>query len=229
MSRLSKPPALRGDTLGSMSRTLFSNVVALALCAAVSTASEFPSALDTAPASVSIQPAPPPAEGEPAAVIRPAYGSEGSQWITFGYGVADNFQDAVDQYVSFTWSTFLARDIELGLEAGIWYFNQPGDNEAGVSGSLIFRWHFYTSETWTAYVAAGIGVLGATGNVPDTGTGFGLLPRAGVGVTKQLTDDGLRLDVGVRWHHISNARIHGDDDNPSRDGAMLYAGLVFPF
>jgi hypothetical protein len=76
---------------------------------------------------------------------------------------------------------------------------------------------------------AGIGVMGATGDVPDGGTPFDLMPRAGIGVTKQLTDDGLRLDVGVRWHHISNARINGDDENPSRDGAMLYAGLIFPF
>ncbi|MBL8963323.1 MAG: acyloxyacyl hydrolase [Phycisphaeraceae bacterium] len=207
---------------------LLSAAVALGSCAAFSHASGS-SSLDTTPAAVSIQPAAPSdAEPSPAPPLL-AYGAEGSQWVTFGYGAADNFENAVDQYVSFTWSTFLAKDVELGLEAGVWYFNQPGDNEAGLSGSLIFRWHFYTAETWTAYLAAGIGVLGATGNVPDTGTSFGLLPRAGVGVTKQLTDDGLRLDVGIRWHHISNARIHGDDDNPSRDGAMLYAGLIFPF
>lgn len=184
--------------------------------------------LDTAPAAINVQPQEP-ATSDPPPPARAAYGSEGSQWLWAGYGIADNFQDSTDQYAYFTWSTFLAQDIELGLEAGAWYFNQPGDNEGGLSGSLLFRWHFVHAETWTAYVMAGIGMLGATGNVPDDGTSFDLLPRVGVGVTKQLTDDGLRLDVGVRWHHISNARIYGDDDNPSRDGAMLYVGLIFPF
>lgn len=194
------------------------------------------SPLNTSVASVSLQPQdapPPPSSAAPPAAPAPAphgeYGAEGTQWLWAGYGIADNFQDSVDQYAYFTWSTFLAKDVELGLEAGLWYFNQPGDNEGGLSGSLLFRWHFYHAETWTSYVSLGIGMLGATGNVPDTGTSFDFLPRAGIGITKQLTDDGLRLDLGLRWHHISNARIHGDDDNPSRDGAMLYVGLIFPF
>ncbi len=190
--------------------------------------------LDTSVAAVSLQPAESttPADAPASTTpppLHPAYGVEGGQWLGFGYGVADNFTDSTDQYLYFTWSTFLAQDIEMGLEAGAWYFNQPGDNEAGASGVMLFRWHFINRETWSAYAMAGIGVLAATGNVPDTGTSFDLLPRVGVGITKQLTDDGLRLDVGVRWHHISNARIHGDDDNPSRDGAMLYVGLIFPF
>ncbi|MCC6426308.1 MAG: acyloxyacyl hydrolase [Phycisphaerales bacterium] len=188
-------------------------------------------ALDVSPATVSLQPAAEPeaATTQPPPAASSAFGAEGSQWGSIGYGAADNFEDAVDQYLYFTWSTFLATDIELGLEGGLWYFNQPGDNEGGLSGTVLFRWHFIHKETWTAYIAAGIGVLIATGNVPDTGTSFDLLPRVGVGITKQLTDTGLRLDLGLRWHHISNARIHGDDDNPSRDGLMLYAGLTFPF
>ncbi len=192
--------------------------------------------LDTSPAGVSYQPATPPTTSPDRSGSAPAaqaphaeYGAEGSQWLSAGYGVADNFADAVDQYVYFSWSTFLARDVELGLEAGLWYFNQPGDNQEGLSGSVLFRWHFIHTETWTAYGMLGIGLMGATGEVPDGGTSFDLMPRAGLGITKQLTDDGLRLDLGVRWHHISNARINGDDDNPSRDGAMLYVGLVFPF
>jgi len=48
-------------------------------------------------------------------------------------------------------------------------------------------------------------------------------------VTRRITDGGVRLQAGVRWAHISNARIKGDDDNPSRDSAMLYVALVFPF
>jgi hypothetical protein len=50
-------------------------------------------------------------------------------------------------------------------------------------------------------------------------------------MTYALTEDlgGPRLQLGVRWHHISNGRSNGDSDNPSRDGLMLYTGVVFPF
>ncbi|HLO40994.1 MAG TPA: acyloxyacyl hydrolase [Phycisphaerales bacterium] len=210
---------------------------AIALLAAPALAQD-PTLLTSEPVSISLQPAEAPAASAatgdskpsaPEAPLKLAYGAEGSQWLWAGYGVADNFEDSVDQYVYLAWSTFLAQDVELGLEAGLWHFNQPGDNEGGLSGSILFRWHFIHRETWTAYAMGGIGALGATGEVPDGGTSFDLLPRLGLGVTKQLTDDGLRLDVGVRWHHISNARINGDDDNPSRDSAMLYVGLIFPF
>ncbi|GMV27114.1 MAG: hypothetical protein AMXMBFR58_31450 [Phycisphaerae bacterium] len=214
----------------TLAATTFAAAIAIAASTSVARTTDVPP-LDYSPASISLQPAEPPA---PEATTAPAkslalYGAEGSQWLEVGYGAADNFTDSVDQYLFVTWSTFLAKDIELGLEGGVWYFNQPGDNEAGISGTLQFRWHFYNKDTWSAYLMAGIGVMGATGDVPADGTSFDLMPRAGIGVTKQLTDAGLRLDLGLRWHHISNARINGDDENPSRDGAMLYAGLIFPF
>ena len=40
---------------------------------------------------------------------------------------------------------------------------------------------------------------------------------------------GARLLGGLTWAHISNARIHDDDNNPGRDSLMLYLGIVFPF
>lgn len=190
-----------------------------------SVAASQPVTLENSPAAISMAPAPQPDAPKP----RSAYGREGSQWLEIGGGAADNFNDAVDSDLFFSWSTFLADDIELQLEGSVWYFNQPGDNQGGIAGVGVFRWHFIHEETWTVYASAGIGLLGATGNVPTDGSSFDFMPRAGIGVTKQLTDEGLRLDLGLRWHHISNARIFGDGDNPARDGLMLYAGLIFPF
>jgi lipid A 3-O-deacylase len=37
----------------------------------------------------------------------------------------------------------------------------------------------------------------------------------------------VRLLVGARWHHISNANLYRD--NPGRDSLMGYVGLSFPF
>ena len=42
-------------------------------------------------------------------------------------------------------------------------------------------------------------------------------------------DERTRLLVGVRWSHISNARLWGDDDNPGSDSVMLHVGLIWEF
>jgi hypothetical protein len=82
--------------------------------------------------------------------------------------------------------------------------------------------------SWTLFADVGIGVLLATDNTPSGGTGFNFTPRAGVGGTWRLNDEGVRLQAGVRWHHISNARINGETRNPDRDGIMGYVALQFP-
>lgn len=164
------------------------------------------------------------------------FGRAGSRWWSIGPGVANDFGDNTDINIHGIYSTFLADELEFGVEVAGWYFNQVGQDTGGISGSMIFRWHFWH---WggddgfrsTIFGDAGIGILAAFDEVPDGGTGFDFLPRLGFGYTHALTDDeaGSRLTLGVRWHHISNARIEGDARNPARDGLMLYAEVQFPF
>lgn len=184
--------------------------------------------------SLSFQPQPAEeASGEPVSTeSRPSvveYATAESKWWTLGAGVAYDFDGSTDIPLRGAYSYFLGDGVEFSLELGGWYFAQEGDDAVGASISTIFRWHFYRKDPWTAYVDAGIGVMGASDEVPDGGTTFNFLPQAGAGVTRRLNDRGLRLQVGLRWHHISNARSQGDDENPDRDAAMLYGGLIFPF
>lgn len=158
----------------------------------------------------------------------PRYGEPDSVWVSGGLSVADNLRDSVDAYAWTALSWFAAQDVELGLELGLWGHNQPGDNAASLSVSNTIRWHFLNTGDWTLYGDIGFGLMGSTSTVPDGGTGINFLPRAGVGFTRQLGDS-ARLQVGLRWHHVSNARIGGDLRNPSRDSPMLYAGLIFAF
>ena len=88
---------------------------------------------------------------------------------------------------------------------------------------------FVQEENHTFYAHAGIGLLQTSERVPPGGTKFNFTPTVGVGTTFELGESDTRLDLGVRWHHISNASTNGSDDNPARDGVMLYAALVFPF
>ncbi len=161
---------------------------------------------------------------------RAAFGDAGSRWWTIGTGVANNLDDATDVNLRGAYSYFLVKDVEFSAELNAWYFHQAGPDAAGINPAMVFRWHFYDDGEWTLFGDVGIGLLAATNEVPDGGTAFDFTPRVGGGFTRELdADTGTRLQVGLRWHHISNARISGASNNPSRDGIMLYAGIQFPF
>jgi hypothetical protein len=161
----------------------------------------------------------------------PLYAAENTDWLTFGGGISHDFSGNGGYDLTAAWSRFVIDRFELSAEVAFWYFAQNGDNAFGVNPQFVMRYHFYRSEDarWTIFAEAGIGLLFSTDNVPSGGTSFNFTPRAGVGFTRQLTDSGLRLQVGLRWAHISNARLNSDSRNPSRDSAMLYAGLIFPY
>ncbi len=194
----------------------------------------FRGAADEPPAAGAATNAPtePAVKGEQAAR---AFGlSSGGWWITFGGGYANNFDDDQDfnGYVAF--STFWAKELEFSVELGAWYFAQEGQDSGGINPNMVFRWHFWHAENfdWSVYGDVGIGLLFSFDDVPDAGgggTSFNFTPRAGFGYTTRIGDDDTRLVIGVRYHHISNARIEGDERNPGRDSVMVYAGVVFPF
>lgn len=158
----------------------------------------------------------------------------GRWWGGFIGGYARGISDQSNDFnAAFTLSTFLIERLELLMEFGGWYFNQPEDDAVGFNWNLIFRFHVFTfgdRKDWTVFLDGGAGLLVTTDVVPAGGTGFNFTPRAGFGFTHRLSDESeTRLVLGLRWHHISNARINGDDRNPGRDGINLYVGLEFPF
>ena len=163
------------------------------------------------------------------------YLDAGGLYLTLGGGVAYDFSSATDINGFAQISTFVAPRLEIGGELGGWYFDQRGQDTGGVSGSLAIKYHFIPSDlaigepddrTLTFFPEIGLGVLGAFDEVPDGGTHWNFLPRAGGGVTYAINED-ARLVAGLRWHHISNARISSNSSNPARDGLMFYVGLTF--
>lgn len=158
-----------------------------------------------------------------------AFGEAGSWYWSVGGGVGFSGH-STDTMGQITIGTFLADSFEINFGARGWSFNQDGGQDAyGASIAAGFRWHFVQEETYSIYAHAGIGFLEATEDVPPSGTRFNFTPTVGVGTTFEIGESDTRLDLGLRWHHISNATISGSDDNPSRDGVMLYAAVVFPF
>lgn len=165
----------------------------------------------------------------PAVAAPRVFGSQGSHWISFGGGLASDFTDNTDTNLYAEYSYFLVDWFEVTGELGVWYHFQENEDAAGLNPVLVFRWHLLHDEDWTVYLDAGIGVLFTTDDVPEGGTHVNFTPRAGVGFTHAIGNSGARLQGGLRWHHISNARITGDRNNPATDAPMLYLGVIIPF
>ncbi len=166
----------------------------------------------------------------PAPAVSRRFGQAGSWWWGFGAMGAIS-DDATDARGDLTFRTFLADDFELSLSMAGWGFFQDGEDAAGLNPGLALRWHFVNDHDrgYSVYAQAGIGLLWADDEVPEDGTRFNFTPHVGVGTTIELFDGPARLDVGVGWHHISNASTSGTDDNPARDSGAVWVGVMFPF
>jgi len=166
-----------------------------------------------------------------------AFGTKGSwRWALYG-GVAVDLQSDGEQY-NVTWAAeyFLVDDLSVNFELNGLYFDQPSNrldtsDTGAINGNILFRWHFWSEERWSLYADGGVGVLLAGDEIPVGGTNYNFTPQAGIGLTVALDEplNGPRFMTGVRWHHISNARTKGHENNPGRDAAMIYAGFSFPF
>lgn len=168
--------------------------------------------------------------GDEEAASHARFGEAGSWYWTLVGGVA--FQhDSTDGNLYAGLGVFLTDRFEFNFGVGGWYFWQEGENTAGGNPAFGFRYHFAPREPVDFYIDTGIGLLFSGDDVPEDGESVNFTPRAGVGALFRLGDepDAPRLDLGIRWHHISTASTTGSDDNPSRDSAMVYLGVVFPF
>lgn len=181
-------------------------------------------------------PAAPPADaapGENAGPPAPDFAELGAEpaWWWSAAGVASlSFDgDATEFGARALAHTFVADGLEFHAGLAAWGHAQDGPDTGSLNPQIGFRWHFHRDRRLTAYAETGIGLLFSFDEVPDGGTRINFTPRAAVGTTIALGDGPERLDLGVGWHHISNASTSGTDDNPSRDSLFLYAGVIVPF
>lgn len=132
----------------------------------------------------------------------------GSQTLGLGYVYADNF----------------ALNAEFtGLEA-----TQDGPNVLAGGGDLLLRNHMIRGKGWSLFSDVGLGLMEANHRLPEGGTHFNFTTQAGLGLTFQLSE---RVDLlsGVRYFHLSNARMQGPARNPSINAIEEYVGLIYHF
>jgi len=123
---------------------------------------------------------------------------------------------------------YFADEICLGAELEGYYVDQVRDDTVLGGASVVLRWHFLATERFSLFVDGAFGVSYAEAPVPEGGTHFNYTPKGGGGATFKLRDD-VNLIGGVRFFHLSNANLHGREQNPSQDGAQYFVGVLFTF
>ncbi|QOV92033.1 acyloxyacyl hydrolase [Humisphaera borealis] len=129
-------------------------------------------------------------------------------------------------YVSAGVGYFFHNDFAINAEFRTYGVEQEGDEAAMFELDLLLRHHVIKRDRWTLFFDIGAGITQATRDVPTGGTHFNFIEEAGVGITYKL-DERVHLIAGARYWHLSNARIHGEDQNPGLNGYGGYVGLMW--
>lgn len=165
----------------------------------------------------------------------PPFASEGSwRWSVYGGGAVDPEEESERFNLHWTAEHFLVDDFSVSFElGGLVFTNSAADDKTAYGGNfnILFRWYLpeQTDQSWRLYLDAGAGLLYASEAVPAGGKEFNFTPQAGVGASFDIGNEGARWMLGVRWHHVSNARFEGQLSNPGSDAIMGYVGMSFPW
>jgi opacity protein-like surface antigen len=105
---------------------------------------------------------------------------------------------------------------------------QGGDDTQGAGVNLGLRWHFIAQDRVSLFLEGAAGMLYADERFPPGGTNFNFALQAGLGATFRVYEN-VHLIGAARYLHISNANLHGIDENPSIDSIGGYVGVLFEF
>jgi hypothetical protein len=123
---------------------------------------------------------------------------------------------------------FLFDGFSVNAEARYYRSGQDGPDTNVYDLNIQIRQHIYTAKNWSLFIDASAGVSEADHRFPPGGTNFNFIEETGIGATYRLSDH-CHLIGGIRYFHVSNAHLHGADENPSLNGIAGYVGLMWTF
>ena len=131
---------------------------------------------------------------------------------------------------NFSIGRYLFDNHSLNLELSGIYAEQAGDDDAIVGGiGLLGRSHLLRFDRWSIFMDGGGEATYADHQFPThpfDGTHFNVIGKVGFGATYELRER-MYLIGGARYFHMSNAQIHGRDQNPTYDGIQFWGGMMW--
>lgn len=137
-------------------------------------------------------------------------------------------QDTEGGFLSTGVSYYLWDNVSLGAEITGYGIGQPGEDALAGAAGIVLRHHLINAGPSSFFVDVAFAPFEASDRVPEGGTRFNFVTQTGVGVAHEVSG-GWNLLLGVRFIHVSNAGLEGQDRNPSINGVSAYAGMMFRF
>lgn len=133
-------------------------------------------------------------------------------------------------FAGFDVEYFAWDDVAIVTQFLGYHVEQQEPDAAGFGFNLLLRWYFYKPcESFAAFVEGGSGILETNYRVPTPdGTHHNFTEYLGLGCRMKLADH-ISLITSVRYIHLSNAYIHGEERNPSIDGFGGFGGIRIDF
>lgn len=137
-------------------------------------------------------------------------------------------QDQEGGFVTAGVGYYVFDGVSLSAEATGYGISQPGDDAVAGAVGVVLRHHLVEFERDSFFIDVAFAPFIANTAVPQGGTCFNFVTQCGIGWAHGLTDES-NLMLGVRFIHLSNAQLEGNDRNPSINGISAYVGLMWRF
>jgi hypothetical protein len=106
------------------------------------------------------------------------------------------------------------------------YLAKDEEMSVGIGVNVLARYHFINWDRYSLYGDVLGGIFGTTDDFPTGGTSFNFTYGGGPGLSIRLRE-GLHLDGGLRFQHVSNGYIKGRDRNPIFNSFGGYVGFMW--
>ena len=104
------------------------------------------------------------------------------------------------------------------------YYTHDGEDAAGLGINVLGRYQFFNWDRYSIYGDVFVGLFGTTDDFPTGGTCINGTYGGGPGLSIRLRD-GVELNAGLRFQHVSNGYIAGPDRHPIFNSFGGYLGL----
>jgi hypothetical protein len=151
--------------------------------------------------------------------------------LTGSYTEPIRFSEARTYSAVFGIGKYIWNNTAFNLELQGYWADQPsGEPDAIIGGfGVLGRTHLFRIDKFSFFIDGGGGITYASNAFPTTpvpGTHYNLTGKVGIGATWQLKEHAFLIG-GVRYFHLSNAQVHGRDQNPTYDSAQFWAGFMW--
>ena len=154
---------------------------------------------------------------------------KGQEYLTLK-GAFQNERSGEDQYLAtaaFGWGHYFLDNAAFEIQL-LGYGTHDEEDALGAGANMLARYHFFNfgGNKLSIYGDVLGGIFVVSDDFPTGGTGFNFTYGGGPGVSVKL-GEGVFLDGGVRFQHVSNGFIEGRDKNPIFNSFGGYVGVTW--